>query len=127
MWSKALIPIVRFNGIEVDLGAAAWQHIEGDDRCDGERVGTTQPVITCIEAREQRWQGNDYIGNQPCRKRSVLGCEMLQELRMPFVSAPGRQPSKIARHCSQLVRRSLCVIGCGPLQGLAILTGQLST
>ena len=61
--------------------------------------------------------------NQPHREGSVIGCAILQDLRTPFPYVLRRQPSEIASHCSQLVPRSLCVIGSGPLQGLAISSG----
>jgi hypothetical protein len=57
----------------------------------------------------------------------VIGYEIVLDLHGPFFGPNGAQPLGIAGHCRAFARWSPGVIGCSPLQGLATLTGQLST
>jgi hypothetical protein len=57
----------------------------------------------------------------------VLGCEIVLELHRRFSCISRSELSEIAEDYPAFVRRSLCVLGGGMLQGFAISSGQLST
>ena len=57
----------------------------------------------------------------------MIGCKIVLDLHRPFSRANGAQPLGIAGHCRAFARWSPGVIACSLLQGLAIVTGQLST
>ena len=58
---------------------------------------------------------------------SVIGCGNMQELHTSNADKVETQATVLARALCALVAENPCVIGCGPLQGLVILSGRLST